>query len=96
MMSRRTCQELGVCQGRPGCACSAPAVRRVDTSTLPPGEFYFAPGTLIETRPRRGWRLSSQVVEAVSRATLAVAACGALAAAIGFSVGWLTAKGWLL
>lgn len=71
-----------------------PAGARHDTSRLPLGDFFFAPGAIEGPRKRR-W-LRPDTVEAIGRAVLTVAACFAVAAAIGFSGGWLTAKGWLL
>jgi hypothetical protein len=68
---------------------------RHDTALLPPGDFFFAPGA-IEHAPRKRRWLRASTVEALGRAVLTAAACLALAAAIGFSGGWLTAKGWLL
>lgn len=96
-MTRRTCTELGVCQARADCTGCAPATQRHDTSasTLPPGEFFFAPGTIAYTPRKRRW-LRASTVEAIGRAVLAAAACAALAAAIGISAGWLSVKGPLL
>ena len=80
----RTCDALGVCQGRtgPGCTCTH------DTDTLPPGGYYFAPGA-IEQGPRRarrllGWR----------RAVADLCCCIAIAGLIGAAAGYLQAKGW--
>lgn len=49
----RSCDELGMCQGRnPPCpGCTHTTAR--DTSALPPGGFWFAPGTIDRTPPRR-------------------------------------------
>lgn len=95
MMPRRTCYELGICQARPGCTCCTPDAAQIDTTTLSPGGFYFAPGA-IEHAPRgRRLRLPSDWVERVARAVLVVASCVALVAAIGFSAGLLTVRGLL-
>lgn len=52
-MSKRSCEELGVCQSSRPCplGCSH------DTEKLPPGGFWFAPGTVDcpPAHPRR-WR----------------------------------------
>lgn len=82
MMPRRTCPKAG-----------EPA--RHDTAALPLGDFYFAPGAIEHAPRRKRLRLSAEVVELVARAVLIFAACGALAAAIGFSAGWLTMRGLL-
>lgn len=79
-----SCAHLGVCQSRPGCdSCSH------DTEALPPGGFYFAPGTVEDcsTTPTR--------TDTVARGLLAAAALAALAAAIGISAGWITVGGLL-
>lgn len=62
---------------------------RHDTAQLPPGGCYFAPGT-IEGPRRRRW---GDAVEIIALACLLAVASLALAAAIGFSAGWLTAGG---
>ncbi len=72
-----------------------PAGARIDTSRLPLGDFYFAPGTIEQVAHKRRC-LRASTVDAIGRAVLTAAACVALAAAIGISGGWLTAKGWLL
>lgn len=82
----RTCHELGVCRGRKGLGCTC----HHDTESLPPGGYYFAPGT-VEHGPRRarritGWR--SLVLDVI--ALLAVSGL------IGFAAGVLQAKGWPL
>ena len=77
-----SCAHLGVCQSRPGCdSCSH------DTEALPPGGFYFAPGTVEDcsTTPTK--------TDTVARGLLAAAAVAALAAAIGMSAGWITVGG---
>jgi len=93
-MTRRTCTELGVCHGRPttGCTCRPSHNAR---AALPPDGFFFAP-VAIEHAPRKRRWLRASTADAIGRAVLAAAAFAALAAAIGFSGGWLTAKGWLL
>ena len=79
-----SCAQLGVCQSRPGCdSCSH------DTEALPPGGFFFAPGTVEDcsTTPTR--------TDTVARGLLFAAALAALAAAIGISAGWITLGGLL-
>lgn len=78
------CAHLGVCQSRPGCdSCSH------NTEALPPGGFFFAPGTVEDcsTTPTK--------TDTVARGLLAAAALAALAAAIGISAGWITLGGLL-
>ena len=92
----RTCDALGVCQGRPGPGCTCTH----DTDTLPrtskaqgkpaAGGYYFAPGA-IESGPHRRKRLAGW-----QRLVLEVAACLAVAGLIGFVAGVLQAKGWPL
>lgn len=79
-----SCAHLGVCQSRPGCdSCSH------NTEALPPGGFFFAPGTVEDcsTTPTK--------TDTVARGLLAAAALAALAAAIGISAGWITLGGLL-
>ena len=79
-----SCAQLGVCQSRPGCdSCSH------NTEALPPGGFFFAPGTVEDcsTTPTR--------TDTVARGLLFAAALAALAAAIGISAGWITLGGLL-
>ena len=77
-----SCAQLGVCQSRPGCdSCSH------DTEALPPGGFYFAPGTVEDCSATR--------TDTVARGLLTAAAVAALAAAIGLSAGWITVRGLL-
>ena len=77
-----SCAQLGVCQSRPGCdSCSH------NTEALPPGGFYFAPGTVEDCTPTR--------TDTVARGLLTAAAVAALAAAIGLSAGWITVGGLL-
>ena len=79
-----SCAQLGVCQSRPGCdSCSH------NTEALPPGGFFFAPGTVEDcsTTPTR--------TDTVARGLLFAAALAALAAAIGISAGWITVGGLL-
>lgn len=81
-----SCAQLGVCQSRPGCSgCSRPSSH--NTEDLPPGGFYFAPGTVEDcsTTPTR--------TDTVARGLLFAAALAALAAAIGISAGWITLGG---
>jgi len=53
---QRTCAELGVCQGRtPACpGCSHDAATH-DTSALPPGGFWIAPGVIDFEPPPEPW-----------------------------------------
>ena len=77
-----SCAQLGVCQSRPGCdSCSH------NTEALPPGGFFFAPGTVEDcsTTPTK--------TDTVARGLLFAAALAALAAAIGISDGWITLGG---
>ena len=75
-----SCAQLGVCQSRPGCSgCSH------NTEALPPGGFYFAPGTVEDCTPTR--------TDTVARGLLTAAAVAALAAAIGLRAGWITVGG---
>ena len=77
-----SCAQLGVCQSRPGSSgCSH------NTEALPPGGFFFAPGTVEDcsTTPTK--------TDTVARGLLAAAALAALAAAIGISAGWITLGG---
>lgn len=77
-----SCAQLGVCQSRPGCdSCSH------DTEALPPGGFYFAPGTVEDCSA------TPTKTDTVARGLLAAAALAALAAAIGISAGWITLGG---
>lgn len=83
----RTCDALGVCQGRPGPGRTCTH----DTNTLPPGGYYFAPGA-IEQGPRR------RAVRLAPWQRLVLGACGLLLASclLGFAAGVLQAKGWPL
>ena len=79
-----SCAHLGVCQSRPGCdSCSH------NTEALPPGGFFFAPGTVEDcsTTPTK--------TDTVARGLLFAAALAALAAAIRISAGWITVGGLL-
>ena len=79
-----SCAHLGVCQSRPGCdSCSH------NTEALPPGGFFFAPGTVEDcsATPTR--------TDTVARGLLFADALAALAAAIGISAGWITVGGLL-
>ena len=82
----RTCHGLGVCNSRKGLGCTC----HRDTESLPPGGYYFAPGT-VEHGPRRARRITGW-----RRLVLDVAACLAVAGLIGFAAGVLQAKGWPL
>ena len=77
-----SCAQLGVCQSRPGCdSCSH------NTEALPPGGFYFAPGTVEDCSA------TPTKTDTVARGPLFAAALAALAAAIGISAGWITLGG---
>ena len=79
-----SCAHLGVCQSRPGCdSCSH------NTEALPPGGFFFAPGTVEDCSA------TPTKTDTVARGLLAEAAVAALAAAIGMSAGWITVGGLL-
>lgn len=81
----RSCAHLGVCQSRPGCdGCG-----QHDTTALPPGGFYFAPGTVVE-ESRKTAR-----TDTLGRWLLTAAALAALGAVIGMAAGWLTVGGFL-
>lgn len=82
----RTCHELGVCHGRKGLGCTC----QHDTESLPPGGYYFAPGT-VEHGPRRARRITGW-----RRLVLDVIALLAVSGLIGFAAGVLQAKGWPL
>ena len=85
--TRRTCTELGVCQGRPGPGCTC----QHDTDALPPGGYYFAPGAVEHGPRRRAVRLAPWQ-RLVLRAMAVLLASGLL----GFAAGVLQAKGWPL
>ena len=79
----RSCAHLGVCQSRPGCdGCG-----QHDTHTLPPGGFYFAPGTVVE-ESRKTAR-----TDTLGRWLLTAAALATLGAVVGMAAGWLTVGG---
>lgn len=98
-MKRRTCHELGVCQGRtPPCqrTCQEPGITAgadngVDTARLQPGGFYFAPGAIEHAAARKCRRLAPW-----QRLALDCAAALAIAGLLGFGAGYLQAKGWPL
>lgn len=83
----RTCDALGVCQGRPGPGRTCTH----DTNTLPPGGYYFAPGAIEQGPRRRAVRLAPWQ-RLVLRAMAVLLASGLL----GFAAGVLQAKGWPL
>ena len=94
---QRTCAELGVCQGRtPPCsgACASPPIvphglpvrplgaeEPVDTTRLPPGGFWFAPGTIEEPVP-------DDSLSWLEVALIAMAGSGALGLVAGLAYGW--------
>ena len=84
-----SCAQLGVCQSRPGSSgcsvCSRPSIH--NTEDLPPGGFYFAPGTVEDCSATRA---RTRKTDTIARGLLAAAALAALAAAIGISAGWIT------
>ena len=82
----RTCHEPGVCHGRKGLGCTC----HHHTESLPPGGYYFAPGT-VEHGPRRARRITGW-----RRLVLDVIALLAVSGLIGFAAGVLQAKGWPL
>ena len=61
-----------------------------DTESLPPGDYYFAPGT-VEHGPRRARRITGW-----RRLVLEAIALLAVSGLIGFAAGVLQAKGWPL
>lgn len=61
-----------------------------DTESLPPGGYYFAPGT-VEHGPRRARRITGW-----RRLVLEAIALLAVSGLIGFAAGVLQAKGWPL
>ena len=84
----RSCAHQGVCQSRPGCdGCG-----QQDTHTLPPGGFFFAPGTVEESR--KSARKTART-DTLGRWLLTAAALAAFGAVIGMSAGWLNVKGFL-
>ena len=85
--TRRTCTELGVCQGRPGPGCTC----QHDTDALPPGGYYFAPGA-VEHGPRRKPKRLAPWQRLVLGAMAVLLASGL----VGFAAGVLQAKGWPL
>lgn len=81
----RSCAHLGVCQSRPGCdGCG-----QHDTTALPPGGFYFAPGTVVE-ESRKTAR-----TDTLGRWLLTAAALATLGVVVGMAAGWLTVGGFL-
>ena len=89
-----TCQELGVCHGRPGPGCNCQHDAAHDTAALPPAGFYFAPGT-IEHGPRRSRSGRCQRAVALLRPWLHIAALLAVVALAAAASGYLHARGWL-
>ncbi len=68
----------------------APRTCHHDTESLPPGGYYFAPGT-VEHGPRRARRITGW-----RRLVLEAIALLAVSGLIGFAAGVLQAKGWPL
>ena len=87
----RSCAPLGVCQFRHGCDGSDGCARH-DTHTLPPGGFYFAPGTVEEAH--KSARKTART-DTLGRWLLTAAALAALGTVIGMAAGWLTVGGFL-
>ena len=85
--TRRTCTELGVCQGRPGPGCTC----QHDTDALPPGGYYFAPGAVEHGPRRRAVRLAPW-----QRLVLQAMAVLLASGLVGMVAGVLQAKGWPL
>ena len=83
----RTCDALGVCQGRPGPGRTCTH----DTNTLPPGGYYFAPGAIEQGPRRRAVRLAPW-----QRLVLLAMAVLLASGLLGFAAGVLQAKGWPL
>ena len=83
----RTCDALGVCQGRPGPGCTCTH----DTDTLPPGGYYLAPGAIEQGPRRRAVRLAPW-----QRLVLLAMAVLLASGLPGFAAGVLQAKGWPL
>ena len=84
---RRTCTELGVCQGRPGPGCTC----QHDTDALPPGGYYFAPGAIEQGQRRKPKRLAPW-----QRLVLQAMAVLLASGLVGMVAGVLQAKGWPL
>mgnify|MGYP000390795418 CR=1 FL=1 len=85
--TRRTCTELGVCNGRPGPGCTC----HHDTESLPPGGYYFAPGAIEQGPRRRAVRLAPW-----QRLVLQAMAVLLASGLVGMVAGVLQAKGWPL
>lgn len=95
--TRRTCTELGVCQGRPGPGRTC----QHDTDTLPStskaqgkpaaGGYYFAPGAIEQGPRRRAVRLAPWQRLVLGAMAVLLASC-----LLGFAAGVLQAKGWPL
>jgi hypothetical protein len=88
-MTPHICDELGVCNARPGCTCTTCSARH-DTHHLPHGGFYFAPGAIegaAPPRPGAARRILAGLAQAL--ALLAVSA------AIGVAAGYIQARGLL-
>lgn len=82
-MSKRSCEELGVCQSARPC----PLVCSHAAETLPPGGFWFAPGT-IEGAPADQQPLSlGETLVVYARWAVALAT---LCAIVIFSLGYFS------
>lgn len=60
-----------------------------DTSELPPGGYYFAPGSIDNAKPRPG--LARRILAALAEVLILLA----IAAAVGFASGWIQTRGLL-
>lgn len=81
---QRTCDELGVCQGRhPSCHddCHQVPGAHVDTATVPPGEVWFVHGAVDDTP-------APEPLSWLEVALIAMAASGAVGLVAGLAWGW--------
>ena len=75
---------------RPHDAPTAPSSAcRHDTHSLPPGEFFFAPGAVEGGPPRRS--RARRILAALAETLIWLA----IAAAVGMASGWVQTKGLL-
>lgn len=86
----RTCDELGVCQALPGCACEGGV--RHDADRLPPGGFWFSPGSLDGPYSRT---VSERRTRRLSVGLYLVVIGLALAGTLAFASGWVSVAGLL-
>ena len=78
----RSCAHLGVCQSRPG----SDGCGQHDTTALPPGGFFFAPGAVEESR-------KTARTDTLGRWLLTAAALATLGVVVGMAAGWITVGG---